>query len=105
MVKNSIVRDWEAIEQSICVMLVGKVITKNNFNTKKYCIDNEIVLDEVLYILSRHLRIQTGKKIILTLRCTIHEGCGGFDCFLFSQSDFMTWPILKAMLKYWLNLQ
>tara|TARA_B110001454_G_scaffold85277_1_gene81934 strand:+ start:1226 stop:1453 length:228 start_codon:yes stop_codon:yes gene_type:complete len=74
-------------------MVFSKGIAKNKFNAKKYCIDNEIVLDKILYILSRLLKIQTSKKIFVTLRFTIHGVCRGVDCFLLWKNNFMTWPI------------
>ena len=74
-------------------MVFSKGIAKNKFNAKKYCIDNEIVLDKILYIWSQLLKVSGVKKIIGTLRFTIHDACGGVDCFLLHKIHFMTWPI------------
>ncbi len=62
-------------------MLIGKVITNDNLSVKKYCIDEGELLYEILYILSPLLKNCSAKKIFMTLRCTIHEACGGVDCF------------------------
>ena len=91
--KNSIVRDCGAFEQSICVMLISKVITNDNLGVKKYCINEKKVLGKILYILSQLLKIIGIKKIIGTLRFSIHGGCRVVDCFLLHKINFMTWPI------------
>jgi hypothetical protein len=51
-IKNIIVSDCDAIEQSICVMPFSTDITNDNLYTKKHCVNDEIVLGIILYILS-----------------------------------------------------
>ena len=74
-------------------MPISKFITKDSSNATKYCINDEIILDKILYIWSQLLKISGVKKIIGTLRFTIHDACGGVDCFLLHKIHFMTWPI------------
>lgn len=74
-------------------MLISKVITNDNLGVKKYCINEKKVLGKILYILSQLLKIIGIKKIIGTLRFSIHGGCRAVDCFLLHKINFMTWPI------------